>query len=70
VAQRKSQKFMSESLLGLGHEQFLAARLQQLTILNAGWTHLFTSSTAQTAIDMFAKRLGSVCQSTFSNGAH
>ena len=48
----------------------MTTRLQQLAILNSGRANLLTGTTPETAIDVFAKRFGSVGQSSFRNRTH
>ena len=48
----------------------MTTRLQQLPILDSGRANLLTGTTPETPINVFAKRFGSVGQSSFRNRTH
>ena len=51
-------------------QQLFPARLQQVPVLNSGRADLFARAATEATIDVRAKRVGSVLQSSFRNGAH
>jgi hypothetical protein len=52
VSQGESQESVCEILFWLSFKQYFAAGFQQLPILDAGRTNLFTGAATETTVDM------------------
>ena len=70
MPQQKPQNPVRQVRLRLRLQQLFTTRLQQLPILHTRRTHLLARAATETTIDMRAKRVGSILQSSFRNRAH
>ena len=70
MLQCKPQQFIGPVLLRLRLQQLLAARLEQLAVVNACGTRLFTRAATETPIDMPGERRRRILEPPLRDRAH